>query len=220
MHESEHDTTRADEVAARAMLQQGSQRLDLALSAEQIERLMTYAQTLLEWRRVYNLIGAKTLQETTTHHLLDSLAVVDAIAGPRVLDMGSGAGLPGLPVAIARPELSVVLLDANAKRTRFLTHARQILGLTNVEVVRERAENYNPPQRFDCVISRALCDWPQFVRLAEPLLSETGQMLAMKGRFQAQDEQATDRVRIVAVRELHVPGLNARRCLVEGERRP
>ncbi len=220
MSEFESDTTEATGVAGRELLQQGSQRLGLALSAEQFDRLMAYAATLLEWRRVYNLIGARSLHALITHHLLDSLAVVDAISGPRVLDMGSGAGLPGVPLAIAAPELHVVLLDANAKRTHFLRHAAQVLDLANVEVVRERAENYNPPHRFDCIVSRALCDWAQFAALAEPLLSDSGQILAMKGHFEAHAEQTADGIQIVAVRELNVPGVSARRCLVEGVRRP
>ncbi|MDH3451396.1 MAG: 16S rRNA (guanine(527)-N(7))-methyltransferase RsmG [Gammaproteobacteria bacterium] len=211
--------TPAGEHAVRALLLQGSLRLGLALPASQIDRLMFYAQALLKWRRVYNLIGARTLREVITHHLLDSLSVVSAVEGRRVLDMGSGAGLPGLPVAVVRPQIRMVLLEANAKRTRFLEHAVRTLDLQNVEVVRERAENYNPPQRFDCIVSRALCSWPQFVTLAKPLLSETGQLLAMKGRFEQHEQQPDNDIEIVAIRALNVPGVPGKRCLVQGGRR-
>lgn len=207
------------EVPPDELLRAGSARLGLALRPDQLEQLLVYARTLLKWRRVYNLVGARTLDGIVTHHLLDSLAVVGAIEGRRVLDIGSGAGLPGLPIAIARPELAVVLLDANAKRTRFLEHAVQTLALSNVEVVRARAEIYNPPRRFDCIVSRALCEWAQFVALAEPHLNESGQLLAMKGRFEEQPPATGLAVAIVAVHPLSVPGVSASRCLVEGRRR-
>ena len=209
---------RASEVEPEVLLRDGSIQLGLTLHAPQLESLMGYAQELIKWRRVYNLIGAKSLPEVITHHLLDSLSVAGAISGRRLLDMGSGAGLPGLPLAIALPGISVVLLDPNAKRTRFLEHAVQTLQLRNVEVVRERAENYNPPQRFDCIVSRALCGWAQFAALAEPLLSETGQLLAMKGRFEEQPGPGENGVEIVSVAALSVPGISGKRCLVRGAR--
>ncbi|MDH3713333.1 MAG: 16S rRNA (guanine(527)-N(7))-methyltransferase RsmG [Gammaproteobacteria bacterium] len=206
-------------IEPRAVLQQGCQQLELGLRASQLDDLMKYANALIKWRRVYNLIGARSLGEVITRHLLDSLSVVSAVSGHRLLDMGSGAGLPGVPVAIALPDIHVVLLDANAKRTRFLEHAVHTLQLNNIEVVRERAENYNPPQRFDCIVSRALCGWARFAALAEPHLSETGQLLAMKGRFEEQTGEVEHGVKIVAVTTLSVPGIPGKRCLVRGVRR-
>jgi 16S rRNA (guanine527-N7)-methyltransferase len=217
MSESAHQA-RACGVEPRELLEEGCQQLGLSLLASQLDDLMKYAHVLIKWRRVYNLVGARSLSEVITHHLLDSLSVVSAVAGRRLLDMGSGAGLPGLPIAMALPDLQVTLLDANAKRTRFLEHAVQTLRLRNVEVVRERAENYNPPQRFDRIVSRALCGWAEFAALAEPLLGETGQVLAMKGRFEEHSGEAKHAVKIVAVSTLSVPGIAGQRCLVRGVR--
>jgi len=204
--------------SADTLLAEGCARLGVGLDTAQRERLAQFAQLLLKWRRVYNLVGVKTLHEVISHHLLDSLSVAGAIVAGRLLDVGTGAGLPGLPLAIARPAIRAVLLEANAKRVRFLEHAVQTLQIENVEVVRERAENYNPRQRFDYVISRALCGWPQFVALAEPLLNDTGQILAMKGRFEGQSQALHSGVKIVEVRALNVPGIPGRRCLVRGVR--
>jgi 16S rRNA (guanine527-N7)-methyltransferase len=217
MSESAHQA-RACGVEPRELLEEGCQQLGLSLLASQLDDLMKYAHVLIKWRRVYNLVGARSLSEVITHHLLDSLSVVSAVAGRRLLDMGSGAGLPGLPIAMALPDLQVTLLDANAKRTRFLEHAVQTLRLRNVEVVRERAENYNPPQRFDRIVSRALCGWAEFAALAEPLLGETGQVLAMKGRFEEHSGEVKQAVKIVAVSTLSVPGIAGQRCLVRGVR--
>jgi 16S rRNA (guanine527-N7)-methyltransferase len=217
MSEPAHQA-RACGVEPRELLEEGCQQLGLSLLASQLDDLMKYAHVLIKWRRVYNLVGARSLSEVITHHLLDSLSVVSAVAGRRLLDMGSGAGLPGLPIAMALPDLQVTLLDANAKRTRFLEHAVQTLRLRNVEVVRERAENYNPPQRFDRIVSRALCGWAEFAALAEPLLGETGQVLAMKGRFEEHSGEAKHAVKIVAVSTLSVPGIAGQRCLVRGVR--
>lgn len=208
----------AEAASAEALLAEGCARLAVGLGAAQRDQLLQFARLLLKWRRVYNLIGAHTLREVITHHLLDSLSVADAIPAGRLLDMGTGAGFPGVPLAIARPGIRAVLLDANAKRVRFLEHAVQTLHLANVEVVRGRAENYNPPQRFDFVVSRALCGWAQFAALAEPLLSDTGQILAMKGRFEEHTDALHSGVRIVEVRALAVPGVRGKRCLVRGVR--
>jgi 16S rRNA (guanine527-N7)-methyltransferase len=205
-------------IEPRALLEGGCRQLGLALRASQLDDLMEYAHLLIKWRRVYNLIGARSLGEVVTYHLLDSLSVLWAISGRRLLDMGSGAGLPGLPIAIALPDVRAVLLDANAKRTRFLEHVVQVLQLGNVEVVRERAENYNPSHRFDCIVSRALCGWAQFAALAEPLLGETGQIMAMKGRFEEHSGEIEHGVKIVAVSPLSVPGIAGQRCLVRGVR--
>jgi 16S rRNA (guanine527-N7)-methyltransferase len=201
MSEPAHQA-RACGVEPRELLEEGCQQLGLSLLASQLDDLMKYAHVLIKWRRVYNLVGARSLSEVITHHLLDSLSV----------------GLPGLPIAMALPDLQVTLLDANAKRTRFLEHAVQTLRLRNVEVVRERAENYNPPQRFDRIVSRALCGWAEFAALAEPLLGETGQVLAMKGRFEEHSGEAKHAVKIVAVSTLSVPGIAGQRCLVRGVR--
>lgn len=179
----------ADSPDARAQLDAGSRALGVTLTAAQLERLLGYAELLLRWRRVYNLVAASELPQVVSHHLLDSLAAVAYVRGPEVIDLGSGAGLPGLPLAIARPQLRLVLLDANAKRTRFLHQAVHSLALRNVEVVRARAETYNPGHAFDTAVARALAGLGDIARLAAPLLGPHGEIVALKGRLTRREQE-------------------------------
>ncbi len=206
---------------AEAALRDGCAALGLELSAAQRATAIAYAQLLHRWRRVYNLVGARQLTDIVSQHLVDSLAALPHVRGRRILDIGSGAGLPGVPLAIALPRASVVLLDANAKRTRFLTQAVHALGLANAEVVRERAENYNAAAGFDTVVARALASLPELVRLASPLLAEGGEILALKGRLPATEINLGDRgYRIDAIHTLHPPGVAGPRSLVRVVRGP
>lgn len=177
--------------------------------------LLRYLELLQKWNKAYNLSAVRDPAEMVTRHLLDSLAVLPWVRGPRLLDIGSGPGLPGIPLALARPELEVVLLDSNGKKTRFLTQARLELGIANIQVVNARVEDYAPEQRFDTIISRAFAELGLFVELAAPLLAEQGALLAMKGRLDENELEKipAERVKLDSHR-LEVPGLDAERHLV------
>lgn len=193
----------------------GLAKLGLALDAQAQKRLLAYLALLAKWNKVYNLTAVRETQKMLTQHVLDSLAVLPFIEGSTLLDVGSGAGLPGIPLALARPDLQVTLLDSNHKKTTFLRQACIELGLSNVSVVCERVEAWQPPQRFDTVISRAFSDLPEFVRLAGRLCRPGGTLLGMKG-LHPYDElaQLPPQVVLQQVVALDVPGLAAQRHLV------
>ncbi|MCG5536724.1 16S rRNA (guanine(527)-N(7))-methyltransferase RsmG [Ectothiorhodospira mobilis] len=178
--------------------------------------LMAYLGLLLRWNRAYNLTAVRDPLDMVTLHLLDSLAVLPQVQGPRLLDVGSGAGLPGIPLALARPDWAVTLLDAVGKKVRFLRQAALELGLGQLEPVHARVETYRPQQGFDTVISRAFAATGDFVRLAGPLCTPGGRLLAMKGR-DADDAAAALPAGwgVAATHPLRVPGLPAARHLVE-----
>lgn len=145
-------------------------------------RLLAYVELLERWNRVYNLSAVRDPVEMIDRHVLDSLSVLPYLRSGPCLDVGSGAGLPGLVLAVARPELAWVLLDSNGKKCRFLEHARVALGLDNVLVERSRVEDFHPGGRFSTIISRALSNLADFVAGAGHLLAPGGRLLAMKGR--------------------------------------
>ena len=182
------------------------------------ERLLDYLQLLAKWNRAYNLSAVREPEQMVTRHLLDSLSVLPYIEGPRLLDIGSGAGLPGIPLALARPDLSVAVLDSNGKKTRFLRQAVLELPLTNVEVIEARVEAYRPEQPFQTVISRAFADAAVFFALARPLAAPQGRLLAMKGRLDANEWAKIDAERgKLLTHTVQVPGLDAERHLLHLE---
>jgi 16S rRNA (guanine527-N7)-methyltransferase len=200
---------------ASAVLAEGIATMGLALDKAQCGRLDAYLDLLEKWNRVYNLTAIRDRAQMLTHHLLDSLAVVPHMRGPRVLDVGSGGGLPGIPIAIARPELSVTLLDSNHKKTAFLNQAVAELGLANVSVVAARAESWETAQRFDTIVSRAFADLGEFVSVAGRLLAADGVLAAMKGVHPFEEiERLPAGVAVREVLRLQVPGLDAERHLV------
>ncbi len=193
----------------------GLAELGLGLDTVTKQRLLDYIALLHKWNRVYNLTAVREPQKMLYQHVLDSLAVLPYIKGPRLLDVGSGAGLPGIPLAIARPDLSVTLLDSNHKKTTFLRQACIELALTNVAVVCDRVESWQPDAGFDQVISRAFSDLGEFVRLAGHLCAPGGTLIGMKGLY-PYEELANLPTGTVAeqVISLNVPGLEAQRHLV------
>lgn len=169
----------------------------------------------MRWNRVYNLTAVRDPQQMIPRHLLDSLAVLPYLRGATVLDVGSGAGIPGIPLAIASPERQFALLDSQAKRTRFLRQAQIELELGNVEVVHARAEAYQPQRTFDIVLARAFAELAELIALAGHLCAPTGELLAMKGAYPAAEiEGAPSGWEVVAVERLIVPGLAGERHLV------
>ncbi|MBS3916981.1 MAG: 16S rRNA (guanine(527)-N(7))-methyltransferase RsmG, partial [Sulfuritalea sp.] len=146
------------------------------------KQLLAFAALLGKWNKVYNLTALRDEAQVISHHLLDSLAVLPHLGRARRLaDIGSGGGLPGIPLAIVRPAMQVALVESNQKKTSFLTQAKIELGLANISVHCERVEAWQPAEKCDVVISRAFSDLAEFVRLSGHLLAEGGALLAMKG---------------------------------------
>lgn len=196
-------------------LASGLEHLGLNLDAVTQRRLLDYLALLQKWNKVYNLTAVREPEKMLTQHLLDSLAVLPYLAGNRIIDVGTGPGLPGIPLALANPALDVTLLDSNHKKTVFLRQACLELGLSNVTVVCERAETWRPAENFDAVISRAFSDLAEFVKLAGHLCKDDGTMLAMKGLYPYEEiAQLPATVVVLRVEPLRVPGLDAERHLV------
>lgn len=198
--------------ALEQALEAGARELGVALAANARGLLLDYLALLERWNRSVNLTAVRDPAQMVPRHLLDCLAVAPWVGGPSLLDVGSGAGLPGLVLAVARPELRVTLLDSARKRTRFLLHARERLGLAGVEVVRARLEELDPGRRFDCVIARASLPLPQLLEQAAGRLAPGGRLLAMLGRAPAPAPAAPAGLRLEVV-PLRVPGLDAERHL-------
>ncbi len=196
-------------------LAQGVTALGLNLTPAQVDTLHAYLELLAKWNKVYNLTAVRDEAKMVSHHVLDSLAVLPHMNAKRVLDVGSGGGLPGIPLAIARPQLSVTLLDSNQKKTAFLKQVAIELALVNVEVVQERVEEYKPAALFDMVISRAFADLGEFVSLSSHLLAPGGQFAAMKGINPHEEvAQLPKGFKLQQVLPLVVPGVDAQRHLL------
>lgn len=198
----------------------GITALGLTLPDGAEAKLLAYLALLDKWNRVYNLTAVRDVERMVSHHLLDSLAAVPYFqAGcpnaTRVLDVGSGGGLPGIPLAIARPELQVTLIDCIAKKTAFLLQAKAELGLANLSVVTSRVEDFRPDALFDVITSRAFSDLKLFVSLTRHLLKPGGRWMAMKGLMPHEEiESLPDWVRVSANHVVVVPGLEASRHMI------
>lgn len=205
--------------AVRARLDRGLQAL--GLPAALAEKLLTYLTELQRWNQAYNLTALRDPLEMVDKHLLDSLSVLPQLHGRRIIDVGTGAGLPGIPLALAQPACQFTLLDSNGKKTAFLRHALRTLGLTQVEVVTARVQDYaagDGAGRFDSVLSRAFSSLVDMLAMTGALCARQGRLLAMKGQFpqdelEAVRQQATG-FELEAVLPLKVPGLAAERHLV------
>jgi 16S rRNA (guanine527-N7)-methyltransferase len=180
-----------DAGALRGQLDAGLAAMALDLDSAARDRLVAYILLLARWNRAYNLTGVRDAEDMVSRHLLDSLSALPYVRGECCLDVGSGAGLPGLVLAAVRPDVSWVLLDSNAKKCRFLTHAGAELGLHNVRVERCRLEDFHPSERFSTIISRAFSNLADFVAGTRRLLASGGCLLAMKGRDPERELAAT-----------------------------
>ena len=197
----------------REHLRLGIQALGLDLPAGAVDQLLAYRDLMLKWNRTYNLTALKDPAQMVSHHLLDSLAILPWVTGPELLDVGSGAGLPGIPLAIARPDLRVTLVDAVQKKAAFQRQAAIELGLTNVQACHARVEELQG--QYGMITSRAFAELADFVRLTRPLLAPGGRWLAMKGLAPEQELAALPAdVRVAGLHPLRVPGLDAARHLV------
>ena len=196
-------------------LAQGIAELDLRVSADIQRKLLDYLALIVKWNRVHNLTAVRESAKMVSAHLLDCLAVVPYLKASTVLDIGSGAGLPGIPLALMWPHARVSLLDSNHKKTVFLKQATIELGLDNTEVVCDRVENWRPQQQFELVISRAFSALPDFLRCAGEHCSARGTIAAMKGVYPHEElAQLPPGFKLRGVQPLKVPGLQAERHLV------
>lgn len=196
-------------------LERGLAALGLELRAEARGQLERYLDLLEKWNRVYNLTAIRGRAQMVTHHLLDSVAILPHVKGPRVLDVGSGAGLPGIPLAIADTGLQVTLLDSSQKKAAFLRQAVAELGLKNAGVESGRVESWPTSARFQTVVSRAFAGLGEFVAASGRLLAPGGIIAAMKGVYPAEEiEQMPAGFQVLNVVKLAVPQLDAERHLV------
>jgi 16S rRNA (guanine527-N7)-methyltransferase len=198
-----------------AELAQGVATLGLALDEGARQTLLDYVALVEKWNGTYNLTAVREPQKMLTHHVLDCLAIVPHIRGPLVVDVGSGGGFPGIPLAVADAGKSVTLIDSSHKKTAFLRQAAIELGLSNVTVVCDRVETWRPERGFDSVVSRAFSDLPELMLLAGHLCAPGGMIAAMKGVHPYEElAQLPDGYRLRSVLPLQVPGLRAARHLV------
>jgi len=180
------------------------------------ELLMEFVTELMNWNRVYNLTSVRKPTDIVTRHILDSLSILEHLRGDRILDVGTGAGLPGIPLAIACPEREFVLLDSSSKKLRFVQQTLGILKLDNVTLENARVDEYRPNSLYDTIVCRAFSDLPDFYRNTSHLCNSGGCMLAMKGVYPMTEvESLEDKSIISDVVSLKVPGLDAERHLVK-----
>ncbi|HET6631812.1 MAG TPA: 16S rRNA (guanine(527)-N(7))-methyltransferase RsmG [Rhodanobacteraceae bacterium] len=200
-------------------LDAGIAALGLTLPGEATTRLLAYLRLLERWNAHYNLTAVREPAQMVTRHLLDSLAVAPHVDGDTLADLGAGAGLPGIPLAIAAPQRAVTLIDANGKKARFMRTARRELALDNVSVVEARVEQAEG--RFDCIVARAFASLPRMLALGGHLLAPGGRWLALKGRLPEDEIAALPAgFRIDGTVSLSVPGLNAERHLLVMSKAP
>ncbi len=195
-------------------LRRGIAQLGISLSADTQATLIRFLELLQKWNKVYNLTAIRDPQQMVSHHLLDSLAVLPHLWPKHWLDVGCGAGLPGLVLAISKPEWQFGLLDSNSKKTSFVQQAIIELGLRNVVVHCERVEAWQPVEDFDGIISRAFTDLGSFLRCTRHLLAQHGRWVAMKGAPEQELDGIPEDCRVEQVIPLKVPGLNVARSLV------
>ncbi|MET3130218.1 16S rRNA (guanine527-N7)-methyltransferase [Oxalobacteraceae bacterium GrIS 1.11] len=205
-----------DRAALAQILEKGIAELGLDLSQAQVGQLLDYLALLAKWNAVYNLTSVRDPLQMVTQHVLDSLAAVPAFAGAaNVLDVGAGGGLPGMVLAIARPDMKVSLIDTVHKKTAFLTQVKAELGLGNVTVYTMRVEQLQVEPKFDVITSRAFADLSDFVNWSGHALAEGGQFIALKGVAPPDErERLPAQWQVTQLRPLRVPGLDAERHLV------
>ena len=201
-------------------LDDGLKKLGLGLDAQACGRLLDYLALLQKWNKVYNLSAIRDPQEMLVKHIFDSLAVVPYIQAEHLIDVGTGGGLPGIPLAIVYPKMQVDLLDSNEKKTRFLVQVKAQLGLDNVQVLHCRVEEHQPQPGYDVVISRAFTALDNFVEITRHLLAENGVWWAMKSQNLPEEMKALPEwVAVDHILDLQVPGLDAKRALVAMHKR-
>ena len=189
--------------------------LGVALTEHDAARLRQLLEELVRWNQKFNLTGLTDLESMVSHHLLDSLAVHRYLHGAAIADVGTGAGFPGLPLALVNPERRFTLIDSNGKKIRFVSHAVRTLGLMNVEPLQARVETLRPERPFDTVVARAFAALPQMLEAVAPICGRETRVLAMKGKWpQAELDALPAGWRVAESHTLTVPGLAEARCLI------
>lgn len=206
-----------DREALAERLDAGLEQLGLELAAEARDRLIGFVALLMRWNRAFNLTAVRDPSDAVTRHLLDSLSIVDHVVGPRVLDVGTGAGLPGIPLAIARPDARFALLDCNGKKIRFVRQAIAELGIPNAEVVQSRIEDHRAEAGYTTAVSRATASLADLEAATGRLIARPGRLIVMKGKMPRDELDALVLPEGVGleIHRLSVPMLDAERHLIE-----
>ena len=197
----------------RDLLIEGLQRMDLKLSDQMIDQLMTYLNLVEKWNRVYNLTAIRERDEMIKLHFLDSLSILKHMLVKNILDVGSGAGFPGIVLAITKPELKVTVMDSVNKKTTFMQQVKSELSLTNLDVLNSRVEDYQPTTLFEAVTSRAFSNLKNMMSLTQHTLQKEGVWLAMKSKDVREELEAFEKNQYTLI-PLEVPFINAERYLV------
>ncbi|HHV7783630.1 TPA: 16S rRNA (guanine(527)-N(7))-methyltransferase RsmG [Legionella pneumophila] len=198
-----------DNTKTRSLLEKGLAEFKLDSIGD---LLLDFLLLLNKWNKTYNLTAIRDIETMVSKHLFDSLAILPWIKGNHIIDVGTGPGLPGIPLAIAKPDLQFVLLDSNGKKIRFLNEVKRQLNIKNIEPIQIRVENYHPNQGFDTVISRAFSSLEQMIKWTQHLVAQDGLWLAMKGRFP--DTELVPIHQTYRVERYAVPGIEGERCCV------
>ncbi len=202
-------------MGATGRLRRDAALLGVNLGEADAARLLQLLDELERWNRSYNLTAIADREEMITHHLLDSLSISPDLAGTRIADVGTGAGFPGLPLAVVNPSRQFTLIDSSSKKVRFVAHAARVLGLGNVTTLQARAEALRPDVPFDTVTARALAPLAELLVDVAPLCGAASRVLAMKGRWPAAElEQLPAPWRLADSRAIEVPGLGEERCVL------
>ena len=197
---------------SRHILQTGLEQLGLEVTESQLDLLLAFVSLIEKWNKAYNLTAIRNREEMLHLHILDSLAILPFISGHKIIDVGTGAGLPGIPLAILMPDVQFTLVDSNSKKTRFVQQATLELHLKNVDVVHGRVESLGHEGEYDAVLSRAFASLEDIMNLTEYLLQPEGVLIAMKGQKPESELKKIDRT--YSVNPIVVPGVNAERCVV------
>jgi 16S rRNA (guanine527-N7)-methyltransferase len=202
-------------ITPEMQLQQGLNSINLSLSEAQRSKLLDYIELMRKWNQSFNLTAITNPASMISHHLLDSLIIAPYLKGQQHIDVGSGAGLPGIPLAIALPEQQFTLLDSNGKKTRFLLQAKLHLQLNNIQVVQKRVEDYQPNILFDNVLSRAFASISDMLNWSEHLCKPNGHFLALKGQFPDKELASLPTgFKVDSAHSLLVPGIEGQRHLL------
>ena len=198
--------------SGRDLLKSGIEQLGLDATAAQIDSLLAFVALIEKWNKAFNLTAIRDRDEILRLHILDSLTVLPFITGEKIIDVGTGAGLPGIPLAIFMPSVQFTLLDSNSKKTRFVQQAILELNLKNVEVVHGRVESLARNGEYDAVLSRAFASLSDIMHLTDYLLQPEGVLIAMKGQIPVQELKNI--TRSYSVKSIVVPGVEAERCVL------
>lgn len=196
------------------LFSQGIKELKLDISTEIQDKFFLYIELLQKWNKTHNLTAIYDSKEILTKHILDSLVIVPYVKGPFVLDFGSGAGLPGIPLALVLPEIKFVLLDSNNKKIAFLNHAILTLKINNAGTIHSRVEQFQFEEGFDTIITRATGSLHDIILLTKHLLSKNGQILVMKGKYPDEEIAQASKIASIVTHKLQVPYLDAERHLI------